>query len=294
MLIGFQTFDADAVMLRRQRLAGEALLRLDGVTPLNVQFRDGAAAAFPGIETAAVLLGDSLSATGAPAGTIRRKPIAREVFDVLASRAVAGGHRYFAFINADIVVTPAAIREIERRGRESYVISRSDVSDLASRTPDGSPMTAGLDMFVVSATWWQAHAGRFRPYVIGETCWDCVYTAMLMCHSRGIVLNRDPLIFHERHAPAWHELTPSARYNGMLAALDSRYFSLWAQYWMQLEQLRAAGATAAEEEALQHNAFVWRPSPYQAARQIVRGVLAKRRYQRARTRTPEPGTRNPR
>jgi hypothetical protein len=283
MLIGFQTFDADAVTVRRQRLAGEALLRLDGVTPLNVQFRDGAVSAFPGIETAAVLISDSLSATGAPAGTIRRKPIAREVFDVLASRAVAGGHRYFAFINADIVVTPAAVREIERRGRESYVISRSDVDDLASRAPDGPPMTAGLDMFVVAAAWWQAHASRFRPYIIGETCWDCVYTAMLMCHSNGIVLNRDPLIFHERHAPAWHALTPSAYYNGMLAALDSRYFSLWAQYWMRLEQLRAAGAPAAEEDALQRSAFVWRASPYEAARQIVRSVLAKRRYQRLRT-----------
>jgi hypothetical protein len=283
MLIGFQTYDADAVTSRRQRLAGEALLRLAGVTPLNVQFRDGAVSTFPEIETAAVLTGDSRSATGAPVGTIPRKPLAREMFDALAGRAAEGGHRYFAFINADIVVTPAAIREIHRLGRESYVISRSDVDDLASGTPDALPMTAGLDMFVVTTAWWQAHGSRFRPYIIGETCWDSVYTAMLMCHSKGTVLNRDHLIFHERHAPAWHALTPSAYYNGMLAALDSRYFSLWAQYWMRLEQLRAAGAAAAEEDALQQSAFVWRRSPYQAARQVVRGVLAKRRYQRVRT-----------
>jgi hypothetical protein len=283
MLIGFQTYDADAVTSRRQRLAGEALLRLDGVTPLNVQFRDGAASAFPGIETAAVLVGDSLSATGA---RVRRKPLAREMFDVLATRAAGGGHRYFAFINADIVVTSSAVREIERQARESYVISRSDVDDLASGTPGGPPMTAGLDMFVVSVSWWQAHRRRFREYVIGETCWDCVYTAMLMCHSSGVVLNRDVLILHERHAPMWHELTPAARYNGMLAALDARYFSIWAQYWMRLEQVRAAGTPGikiAEEDALQRDAFVWRPSAYEAARQVVRSARAKRGYQRLRS-----------
>lgn len=299
MLIGFQTYDGDAITTRRHRLAAEALLRLDGVTALNVQFQDGATSVLPGIETAAVLTGDSRSATGAPGATVRRKPLAREMFDVLARRAAEGGHRYFAFINADIIVTPAAIREIEQGARESYVISRSDVDDVTSGGPTGLPMTAGLDMFVVSASWWQEHRRRFRQYVIGETCWDCVYAAMLMCHSHGAVLNRDVLIVHERHAPSWHELTPAARYNGMLAALDARYFSLWAQYWLRLERLRAAGAPAAEEEALQRDAFVWRPSAYEAAGQVVRSILAKRGYARLRgnwmgTLNPEPGPRNPR
>ena len=282
-------YDADAVTTRRQRLAAEALLRLDGVTPLNVQFRDGALTTFPGIETAAVLVGDSRSVTGAPGMTVGRKPLAREMFDVLASRAAAAGHRDFAFINADIIVTPAAIREIERCPRESCVVSRSDVDDVTNGAPPTEPpMTAGLDMFVVSVRWWEDNRHRFRQYVIGETCWDCVYTAILMAHSNGAVLNRDALILHERHAPSWHAVTPAARYNGMLAALDARYFSMWAQYWLRLERLRAAGATAAEEDALQQNAFVWRASPYQAARQVVRSVLAKRRYQRARTLNSEP------
>ncbi len=34
----------------------------------------------------------------------------------------------------------------------------------------------------------------------------------------------------------------SARYNGLLAALDARYFDLWSQYWHRLEAMRTAGA----------------------------------------------------
>ena len=34
----------------------------------------------------------------------RAKPITREVFDVLAGLASTRGHRYFAYINSDIVV----------------------------------------------------------------------------------------------------------------------------------------------------------------------------------------------
>ena len=41
-----------------------------------------------------------VTANGRPA-----KPLTSEIFDVLAQEAAAGGHRHFAFINADIVVT---------------------------------------------------------------------------------------------------------------------------------------------------------------------------------------------
>ena len=278
MLIGLQLYDADARTTRRQQLAVDALGRLNGVEALNVQFRDGAQAAFPRIETLAALSRDSNQVTSAPG---RRKPLAREMFDVLAGQAAARGHRYFAFINADIVVTPEAIRQIDDHQRESYVVSRTDVDDLMdARPPFSPPMTAGLDMFVVSTAWWSLNRHRFRDYIVGETCWDNVYTAILMCHSKGIVLNREALILHERHTPAWHEPTPQARYNGMLAALDARYFSMWAEYWQRLESLRACGAGADEEGVLQREAFVWRPSAYQAARQAVRSLRARRGYRR--------------
>jgi hypothetical protein len=284
MLIGIQLYAADAVVTRRQEYAVDALSTLAGVEALNLQFKNGPRADSPKIETAAVLEGDSVAVTGAPG---KRKPLAREVFDALADRAARRGHRHFAFINADIVVKREAVEEIDRRACENYVISRSDVDDLGNDIPHARPMTSGLDMFVVSTAWWPRHRHRFRQYIIGETCWDCVYAAILLSHSRGIVLNRDTLMLHERHAPSWHEVTPAARYNGMLAALDARYFSIWAQYWERLEELRARGGPAEEEQELQRRAFVWRPSPYQAARQAVRSLRARRVYKRTRAQWTE-------
>jgi hypothetical protein len=286
MLIGLQLYEADAVTTARQDRAVDALAHLPGVEGLNVQFTDGPRKTSPSLEMAAELTSDSMAATGARG---KRKPLAREVFDVLARRAAAGGHSRFAFINADIVVTPAAVAEIERLGRESYVISRSDVNDVTRDQPSGRPMTSGLDMFVVSTTWWPRHRHRFRQYIVGETCWDNVYTALLMCHSRGVVLNRETLILHERHTPTWHDPTPAARYNGMLAALDARYFSLWANYWQELETMRARGATEEEEDSLQRRAFRWRPSAYQALRQSVRSIRARRGYERMRAEWAAPG-----
>lgn len=280
MLIGIQLYNADALTMRRQRCAVEALRRLDGVDAVNVQFRWVTACSLPGIETAALLERDSLLVTGARG---KRKPLAREMFDVLAARAAAGGHSHFAFINADIVVTPKAIEEIRTAERECYVIARTDVEDIATGAGASEmPLSSGLDMFVVSTEWWAANRRRFRDYAIGEMCWDCVYAAVMMCHAQTAILNRHALIFHERHAPTWHEPTPAARYNGMLAALDSRYFSQWVGYWERLEAMRARGASEAEEQALQRDAFVWRPSAYQAARQIVRSVRARRGYRRLR------------
>src|SRR5688500_5273347 len=111
-------------------------------------------------------------------------------------------------------------------------------------------------MFVVSVRWWQHNRSRFRPYILGEACWDNVYTAVMMCHSDGGVLNRDPLILHERHAALWRDATPAARYNGMLAALDARYFDLWSKYWHRLEGLRAAESPRSAESSLARELFV--------------------------------------
>jgi hypothetical protein len=281
VLIGIQMYDSDRVTMQRQQRAAEALLQLKGVECLNLQFREGPSMTFPGIETAAVLCRDSLSVTHA---ACPRKPLAREVFDVLADRALAGGHEYFGFINADIVVTSAAIDEIERRRRQTYVISRCEVDDLTNADPNpGRPMTTGLDMFVVSARWWPRHRGRFRQYIVGEGCWDNVYAAILMCHSDGLLLNREVLILHERHPSAWHKATPSAHYNGFLAALDARYFSLWVRYWHRLEQARAGGESAADEEDLQHEVFAWRRSANEAVRQAVRSARARLLYHRFRS-----------
>jgi hypothetical protein len=282
VLIGLQMYDADPATNRRQRAAAEALARLPGVEGLNLQFCRGQAFEFPGVSTAAVLEGDSVQATATPG---RRRPLTREVFDALWRAAIAGRHRYFAFINADILVTPEAVATVDRLDQDTYALSRSDVDDITM--PAAGPiLTAGLDMFVVSTAWWPRHRHRFRPYIVGEGCWDNVYTAIMMSHSRGLVLNREPLILHERHPARWHGTTPGAQHNGFLAALDARYFSMWCRYWERLEAARRRGASASEEEVLQRELFVWRRSPGLALRQFGRSLRAKANYRRLRTGWP--------
>jgi hypothetical protein len=273
VLIGLHLFDGDAGAMKRQSAACDALVALSGVQPVNVQFERGDERSDPRIAALPALTTDSTDVTGSSG---RRKPIASEMFDVLASAAARGGHRYFAYINSDIVVTPALVEAVRRDVRESYAVSRCDVG---GGDPDRM-LTAGQDVFVVSVGWWKRNRSRFRPYILGDACWDNVYAAVMMCHSDGVLLNRDPLILHERHQTLWHDATPTARYNGMLAALDARYFDLWAQYWHGLERMRAERADAAAEVRLARELFVWRRSAPDALRQLIRSVRARRRYRR--------------
>jgi hypothetical protein len=225
------------------------------------------------------LLGDSVTAAG-PGG--RRKPLTREFFDVLSRVATARGHHYFAFVNSDVLVLPAALEALAREVRQTYAISRHDIDRLDGDVARSTLLTAGIDMFVVSAEWWRRHCRRFRPYVIGDACWDNVYTAVMMCHSDGIILNREPLILHERHQTLWNDTTSTARYNGFLAALDGRYFSLWCEYWDRLERARAQGVSAAGQRALRDEVFVWRRSAKAALQQSVRSARARLQFLRRR------------
>jgi hypothetical protein len=274
MLVGMHIYDGDAATMRRQRSAVAALGRLPGVEAVNFQFRSKPWSTLEGIEMMPLLEQDSVTTAG-PGG--RRKPLTRELFDLLERWATSRGHRYFAYINSDIVILPAAIEEIERLGRETYAISRHDIAQEDEAT-GGRLLTAGIDMFAVRPSWWQSHRRRFRPYVIGDACWDNVYAAVMMCHSDGVVLNRERLILHERHAALWHDATATARYNGFMAALDARYFSLWCNYWARLEQGRARGASAAEEHAFRDDVFVWRRSLVAAMRQSIRSLRARIHY----------------
>jgi hypothetical protein len=275
LLIGLSLFDGDAGAMERQAAACDALCELEGVEAVNVQFAHGASRQEPRLPTLAALHRDSTAVT-CSAG--RRKPIADEMFDVLASAAADRGHVYFAYINSDIIVTPALVGAVRRAGWNTYAVSRCDVGgDEGDRI-----ITAGLDMFVVSVEWWRRHRTRFRPYILGDPCWDNVYTAVMMCHSNGVVWNRDRLILHQSHATVWRHTTPTARYNGYLAALDARYFHLWSQYWHRLEALRAKGASESAEVDLAREAFVWTRSAPDAVRQLIRSARARRRYQRMR------------
>jgi hypothetical protein len=104
----------------------------------------------------------------------------------------------------------------------------------------------------------------------------------MMCHSNGLILNREPIILHERHPTLRHDVTSTARYNGFLAALDARYFSLWCEYWGRLEQARAEGMSAAGQQALRDEVFVWRRSAKSALQQSVRSARARLQFRRRR------------
>src|SRR5688572_14284252 len=88
MLVGTNIYEGDAQVMRRQRQAVAALRELPGVEGVNIQFQTGPWAALPGIETVPALTRDSLTTAG-PGG--RRKPLTRELFDQLATVAVARG-----------------------------------------------------------------------------------------------------------------------------------------------------------------------------------------------------------
>src|SRR5205085_2757064 len=118
-----------------------------------------------------------------------------------------------AYFNADIIVTPEAVARIIGAGKQGYAISRMDQN---LEGGDAGLTLTGLDLFAFDVGWWRANRRRFRPYILGEPCWDNVYAAVLMCHADAMILNRDALIRHEVHAMA-SRAGVFAEYNGFLA-----------------------------------------------------------------------------
>jgi hypothetical protein len=277
--IGAQFYPAGADSERRQARARAALLALDGAIPINLQFADEDYR-LDGFRTLRVLRQDSRTVTGA--GGLR-KPIVSEMFSALAEAARESGCRYFAYLNSDIEVTPAALAPLLAGDLDGCAFSRIDI-DPATRAELGVEI-CGLDMFAVDAAWWAREAHRFRPYIAGEPCWDNVYTSILCAHGRGNVINERPGIYHERHAARWSD-GPFAQHNGFLAALDSPYFSRWTVYVHRLEELRKTGAPVDGRELVQATLGNPRLSPRDAAVQAGRQLRARVRY--AWTRATRP------
>ena len=263
--------------MRRQQRAIDALLELRRVTPLNVQWVDEVYER-PELETVAVLRQDSRTMTGL---AVRRKPIMPELFDALADAASSRGSPHFGFFNADILVSQAVVDAVEREGKETYAFSRMDYDRETGR--DLGLMPDGLDVFVFTVEWWRRNRHRFRAYILSEWFYDPVFGAILMCHGDGLILNRDGEIRHEAH-PALPPRGAMSHYNGYLAALDSRYFSLWARYRHRLDAARSRHASESDERALQRDVFVWRPSLPASVWQVGRSMKAALRYRRLRGR----------
>jgi len=269
--IGTRFYPAEADSERRQARARAALLALDGVIPVNLQFTDEAYRP-EGFRTLPVLRQDSRTVTGA-AGA--RKPIVREMFDALADAARAGGCPYFAYLNADIEVTPAALEPVLAGDLDGCAFSRVDL-DGATRAPLGVEIF-GLDMFAIAEGWWARERRRFRPYIAGEACWDNVYAAILCAHGRASIINARPGIYHERHPTVWND-GPFAEHNGFLATLDAPYFSRWVEYATRLDAMRKAGAAVDGRRLVSTTMADPRLSARDTAVHAARQLKARLRY----------------
>jgi len=271
IVVGTHFYDGGADAMRRQKRAMDALATLRDIVPIDLQWRPRPASR-PHLRVVPSLSQDSTTVTGA-AG--KPKPIASDVFDALAAIADAEGCSRFLFFNSDIVLTQAAI-DLAREAVDGCAYSRLDED--AAGQPLGI-MVSGIDAFAIDVAWWRAHRQLFRPYILGEGCWDNVYAAIVMTRGRSLIENRDGLTRHQAHPAVWGA-GPFAEHNGMLAALDSRYFTLWAEYYHELSAARARGATADEERAIAAATFVWKRSPTAAIRHAVRTLRTRVKYRR--------------
>lgn len=275
-LIGVNIYHAKGDAARRQQNCIKSLRALEGVSLANAQFKEDLIEV-EGFETLPGLNNDSRKVSGRDGA---QKPIASEMFNLLAKHAQSRGCKYFAFVNSDIIVAQSAIDYVWADPRQSYVFSRMDFD--GETNEELGMLLAGIDFFIIDAAWWLDNSWRFRPYIIGENCWDNVYTSIILCHSESILLNREAYIRHERHPAAWSK-SPFAQYTRLLTAFDSLYFSLWVEYWDGLNKLRLRNASAAEEMQWQKQVFRWQPSTGDKITQGCRNVKARLRYRALKT-----------
>ncbi|HEX9938150.1 MAG TPA: hypothetical protein VGB15_13540 [Longimicrobium sp.] len=279
LLLGVNAFAGTGDAAARQARALERWRGLRGVALANLQWADDVFA-LDGFETHPVLREDSRTASGRSGP---RKPIVCEAFDRLAEIAAARGCRWFAYSNSDVEWTQAAVDAVLGGGREVYALSRGDVDPATGRVVE--MVTAGVDGFVAEVRWWGAHRHRFRPYIGGEPIWDNVYTALLLSHGDGVLLNREPLLLHQRHPAGDWRGSPFAAYLHYLAGLDRPYFSRWAAYHYELEAMRARAASEEEEMALQRRVFGGGFGPGERVVQAARALRSRWRWMRQRKRS---------
>ena len=233
---------------RREHAAQASLAALAAgrsVSCVNLAFVDEPTVAgrVPSIN---VLQRDARSVSG---GAGPRQPIVSDMFTALADEAARHGIPRIALVNGDIVVTGQAVERCLRPSHPAVAIGRTDVG---GGRPDAE-LLHGVDMFAFEVEFWRRERHRFRAYVLGEAVWDNVYAAIAIAHG-GILINRERLILHERHAPAARH-PRYERYIHLLAARDSSYFKLWCEYVAQAQALRARGGSVEEEYAPQRRIF---------------------------------------
>lgn len=272
LLVGINYFAGSPDLIRRQHEAIEVLKGLRNVQAIDLQFRGATGGAGP-IETVATLELDARKVSGLQG---RPKPVLSEIFDTLAFQAQLRGCRTFCFINSDILLTQAAVDLILTGERESWLFSRMEYEPPGRSNPVLQLM--GIDMFALDVEWWWENRSRFRPYILGDYLWDNIYTAIILSHSNGLLLDDQAWIWHERHENVSSSSSPYAPFLQMLAGCDSLYFSKWAVYHHHRLALRAAGKPRAEEIALQQSVFGRTPGKWEKRVQRLRAWRARRRF----------------
>lgn len=252
LLLGTHYHPGGASGLRRQVQARESLLALKRVKLVNLQFPDFVIHV-RGMQTVPELHSDSIKVTG-QRGV--RKPIGSEAFQRLAEAAEREGCPYFAWVNADILVTQAAVDRVLDGGLDACIFPRIDFSGVSGA--ETRLFWGGQDMFAFRVDWWRQNRQRFRPYVNSEAYWDNVYTAITLCHGRAHYFNRSKLIRHEEHPRAWSE-SPFSAYNSRLASLDCAYYRMWDRYERHVLSHLSKGTYEGAESALQKDVFRWPP-----------------------------------
>ncbi len=257
--LGSHSYPATGEDARRQSAALDSWRTLPDVDLVDLQFAHlSDPPELPGFRRVRKLRQDSVELTGA-AG--RRKPIVSEMFDLLAREALATGNDLFMFSNSDILLMPetvAAVFAAAEEGCKAQVFSRMDFDGQTGL--DVEMMYPGQDTFALDARWWMENRWRFRPYVIGETSWDNVYTAIMVMHAPTRLYNRSTLTRHEKHQVIWYD-SPFRAHNLLLLTLDSYYHGDWCRYCDGLRVLRANGRAGdeAQEETLKKESFRLRP-----------------------------------
>jgi hypothetical protein len=245
LLIGTSTSDRAGDTARREAAATASLAAVSGAVAVNLRFVDDQ----PSAGTLEPLAALTLDAPGVTGREGPRKPIVSEMFDVLALEASRRGCARIALVNGDISVHQRAVDLLIARAVPAMAISRLDVG---GGLPDAM-LLRGVDLVAFDVAFWRAERKRFRAYILGEALWDNVYASIVVCHG-GVLVNREPVITHERH-PAGGLNSPFAAYSHRLATRDGRYFSRWCAYVAHAEHLRASGGTPEEEYALQRTIF---------------------------------------
>jgi hypothetical protein len=249
-----------------------SLRRLSGVERCNLQFADhDAGEDVPGFEACRVLTTDSRTVSGIEA---RRKPVVAEIFAWLAARALHGGSRYFAYLNAEAGLRQDVVDLARHDGRTAYVLARTSTDDCGA---PGELQLAGIDGLIIDARWWLVNAWRFRPYILGEPIWDSVYASLCLCHGNGVLVYRPGELIHEGHPVAWRD-GPCQDYLRLLAALDAPYLSLWCRF--HAAAVESIGRVGGERDlqALARATFVWQPSRRLRLLQSARAFKARLRH----------------